>query len=83
MISTALDQSIALEGDEVMMHRARRGEADRIGNLADRGGISALLHGLRNAVEDSLPSLVVVPGHMPSALAALCVRCPSVAEHLF
>jgi hypothetical protein len=73
VVATAFEEPVALEGDEVMMDRTRRGEADRVGDLADGGWISALLHGLRNAVEDSLASLVVVPGHMPSgARCALC-----------
>jgi hypothetical protein len=83
MVPAALDEAIPLQRDEVVVDRARRGQADRVSDLADRRGIPAVLHRLRDTVEDPLPSLVVVSGHMPSALAALCVRYRSLPEHLF
>jgi hypothetical protein len=55
-------------------------KADGVSDLADRRGIPALLDGESNAVEDSLPSLSIVPGqdHPP-----LFIRAGTLAERMF
>ena len=63
MLAAALQQAVALEGDEVVVDGARRGEADGVGDLANRGRIAALLDRARDVVEDPLPALDVMPGH--------------------
>lgn len=65
---TTLEQAITLEREEMVMHRARRGETDRVRDLPDGGWVAALLDGAGDAVKDSLPALSVVPGQRsPSA----------------
>ena len=70
-----------IERDEVMVHGARRREADRLGDLTHRRRIAALLDGSGDAVEDSLPSLLVVPGQDSLRLSGLCAA--RLAERMF
>jgi hypothetical protein len=58
-----------------MVHGARGRQADGIGDLANRGWIPPLLDGLRDAVEDPLSSILVMPGHvlLPSRVGPRCV----------
>ena len=70
----ALEQPVPLEGDEVVMDRRGRGQADRIGDLADRRRIAALRDGAGDALEDLLLALCVVPGQGRLSLGRVVVR---------
>ena len=68
MLSAALDESLALRGNEVMVDGAGGRQTDGIRNFANRWRISPLLERERDAVENALPPLDVVPGHVESPL---------------
>jgi hypothetical protein len=61
-VRAALEQAISLKGEQVVVDGARGRESDRIRDLPNGRRIAAVLDGLGDAVEDSLPSLCVVPG---------------------
>jgi hypothetical protein len=63
-VGAALEQPVSLERDEVVMDGARGGEPDVVRDLTDRGRVPTLLDGAGDAVEDSLTTLDVVPGHV-------------------
>jgi hypothetical protein len=67
----ALDEPVALQGEEVVVDRARRRQADGIGDLAHRGRIPALLDSAGDALEDAPPALHIMPGHtLPPVMVA-------------
>ncbi len=80
MLSAAFDEALALQRDEVMVHGAGGGKADGIRDLANGRGISALLERERDAIEDALSPLDVVPGHVDSPLL---IGSSTVAERMF
>jgi len=69
----------------VVVDRARRCQTDRIGNLPDGGRIAAFFDGVRDAVENPLSALCVVPGQgvPPHFGAMIGLRVGTVAEHMF
>jgi hypothetical protein len=77
-MGSALQQAVALEGKQVVMHGARRSEIDCVGDLADRWRIASLLDRARDAVENSLASLRVVSCQIAlcAPRADQCVRSP-------
>jgi hypothetical protein len=63
-----------------MVNRTGGREADGVSDLADRRRVATLLDRESNAVENSLPSLSIVPGqdHPP-----LFIRAGTLAERMF
>jgi hypothetical protein len=77
-----LEEAVLLEREKVVVYRARGREADRGGDLADRGRVPALRDGTDDAVENPLPPLHVVSGQRGSS--ALGVRVANtLAERMF
>jgi hypothetical protein len=74
VLATALEEPVAFQGDEVMMHGAGGGEPHGIRDLADRWRVATLSHRLRDAVDDSLPALDVMPGQ--PGPSAICMDAP-------
>src|SRR5574338_742718 len=60
----SLEQAVALERDEVMVHRRGGRQAHGIGDLADRGRVAALGHRPGDALDDLLLALRVGPRHI-------------------
>ncbi len=61
---STLQQAIAFEREEVVVHGGRRGEADAVRDLANRGGIAPFHDRARDALEDLLTALGVVARHL-------------------
>ena len=60
-VAASFEEPISLKRDQVMVHCGGRGKADGVGDLADGGRVSALRHGPRDALEDLLSPVDVVP----------------------
>jgi len=72
-VAAALEETVALERDQVMVDGRGGGQAHGIRDLANGGRISALGHGSRDALEDLLSTVNVVPGQAvtPSGVGGL------------